>query len=204
MSTLEDTSDWVFIYMAGLRLGASPRLSTHARVEAHIIPTLSMGINLLDGFAETAVSLELDTSAGLDLSLSTSTSASVSTESGGKATSTRPQWEGCVGVDAGFSVNAVAEADLSHFFSVGDSLPLFGKTFQLYEHCFGSGAQERRALPAARDGRNILVQRSNRNETLVPLPSWQDEVKKHFAKKVGCNADPGPVASIVEQGAVGA
>ncbi len=183
------------ISCAGLKIAASPRATTHGRLEAHLIPTLSIGINLLDGFAETAVSLDLDTSAALDLSLTTSNTVSASADSS-NLTTTAPQWGGCLAVETGFSVDAVTEADLLDIFSEGDSVPLFSKTFDLYKRCFGSEAR-RRALPIANDRRRS-------NSTLAQAQSgaspWLAQVVRKYANKNGCQGvDPSAVVPVVEE-----
>ncbi|KAI0755057.1 hypothetical protein C8Q80DRAFT_407559 [Daedaleopsis nitida] len=180
---------------SGLKLSANPKVTTHGRLEAHLIPTVSIGINLLDGFAETAISLDLDTSAALDLDLSTSSAISASNSTDSNATATPAQWAGCVDVSTGFSVDAVADADLLEFISAGESLSLFGKTFDLYQRCWGSTAN------ADRRRADLGVFRRS-NDTMAPssLSYFVEKVRSKYSRVNGCTgAGPGNTVPIVDQ-----
>lgn len=86
---------------------------------------IAFGISALGGIAKATIDLDLDTSAKLALNLQASADASIQTGAGGQAS-------GCVDLQAGFAVNAGADASFFSIFSVGDSFTLFSKEFELF------------------------------------------------------------------------
>ncbi|KAM5542321.1 hypothetical protein V8D89_004194 [Ganoderma adspersum] len=139
---------------SNVQLSVSPGVTSHGQVAAHLIPTLSFGINALAGKAKATINLDVDGSAAVDLSLSAAakkaTTAAASTSSFG----------GCVDITSGLTVSASADAAFLKVFDKSTSVDLFKKSFDLFKKCFGSsparraytGRAEREALLAKRAG----------------------------------------------------
>jgi len=129
-----------------LKLSISPSITSNAKVAAHIIPRLEIGIDGLDGIANVNVFLDLDASASLSLSaLETFEVTPATLPLGHNATSSTTvaargapssQVRGCV--DAGLEIAANAGADASFFglFNPSTSVSLFDKKFPIFEECF--------------------------------------------------------------------
>ncbi|EIM91796.1 uncharacterized protein STEHIDRAFT_46336 [Stereum hirsutum FP-91666 SS1] len=116
----------------GLTFAANPELNGTASVEAHLIPTLQIGITAFEGIASANIFLDLDASAKLGLNGSTSASVTGTANSTDVST-TAPQ--GCVDVSAQLSVNAGADAKFFSIFDETVQVPLFDKTFDIFQVC---------------------------------------------------------------------
>lgn len=113
----------------GLSLAASPNVAASGSIEAHIIPTLQLGIDALDGKIKANVNVNFDSSAKLALSLQASAALSKSKNNGSSAASS---FSGCVDVSTTLGVNAAADAAFPGIFDKDVSVPLFSKTFDLF------------------------------------------------------------------------
>ena len=121
-----------------IKLSASPNVTAHAQVAAHLKPRLEFGATILNQTAD--IFLELDAYAELDLALTAAANGSVSTD-GSNSISTGIG--GCMDILAGLSVNAGADADLLGIFDVNDTVSLYNKSFDLFKECFGDNFQKR-------------------------------------------------------------
>ncbi|PVF93429.1 hypothetical protein CPB86DRAFT_109040 [Serendipita vermifera] len=122
-----------------VNVGASAELQ--ARAEAHIIPQLDIGVDLLNGLAGATVFLNVDGSAGVDLTLKAAAEATPVS-----GTIDQPivsiddietKFGGSVAGDVGVSINAGATAALPPFFDETVSVELFSKTFPIFKKEFG-------------------------------------------------------------------
>ena len=86
------------------------------RVEAHLIPRLDLGVEILNGLATATVFANIDASAGLEFTLTASASATpvdgTVADPNVDATNTEASFGGSVGMDLGVSINVGAEAAL--------------------------------------------------------------------------------------------
>jgi len=62
---------------APLKISVSPNVQAEAKLEAHVIPTVDVGIDALGGLAQATIFLNLDASATLDLTVNASGNATV-------------------------------------------------------------------------------------------------------------------------------
>ncbi|KAJ3528236.1 hypothetical protein NM688_g8023 [Phlebia brevispora] len=128
-----------------LQLSASPNVASQASVEAHVIPNIAFGINVLDGLADATVNLDLDTSAKLTLSLQAGAELSKSTNGSSSASG---QFSGCVDLSSTLAINAGADGSFLDLFDDSTSVTLFSKTFDLFKKCFGSGTGYSQSQPS--------------------------------------------------------
>ncbi|KAI0638754.1 hypothetical protein C8Q77DRAFT_1151788 [Trametes polyzona] len=162
---------------SNVKLSASPNVTSHGQIAAHLIPSLAFGVSAIGGKVKATINLDLDADAAVDLSLTAGAKASTSTK--GKDASAA--FGGCVDITSGLNVNAGADADFFSLFKKGTSVPLFSHTFDLFKKCFGS-SPARRAY-TGRSARAALMAR----DTAVACPS----------------SVLGSVASVVEQKVLG-
>lgn len=120
---------------SNLALSASSNFNGDATLEAHIIPTVDVGINFLGSVASATVFLDLDASATLDITGAAQASAGASTKSG-KAASASAQ--GCVDLSSGLDVNAGAQGSFFGLFDKSTQVTLFSKDFELFQKCFNA------------------------------------------------------------------
>ncbi|KAL5478586.1 hypothetical protein ACEPAI_2770 [Sanghuangporus weigelae] len=114
-----------------LKLSASPNVESNATLEAHLIPTLKFGLEVLGTNAD--IFLDLDAFAALDLGLAAGASASVDSTG---ATSASAQVGGCVDINGGVSVNAGSDASFFGLFDANTEIALFSKDFDFFKKCF--------------------------------------------------------------------
>ncbi|EDR09994.1 uncharacterized protein LACBIDRAFT_317836 [Laccaria bicolor S238N-H82] len=135
-----------------ITLSVSPSAKATGTVEAHLIPSLNLGITALNGAAEAKVSLELDASSSMKLDLGgtsetiiplnpPSPSSAISVPA--PIPSTIAAFNGCFGIGAGFNVNAGASAALFGIFNPKVKLPLLSKNFDVFKKCFGTSTGKR-------------------------------------------------------------
>ncbi|PIL30026.1 hypothetical protein GSI_07938 [Ganoderma sinense ZZ0214-1] len=144
---------------SNIQLSVSPGVTSHGQVAAHLIPTLSFGINALAGAAKATINLDVDGEAAVDLSLSADAKKATNVKGTAAAASTS-SFGGCVDITSGLTVTASADADFLSIFDKSTSVNLFQKSFDLFKKCFGSsaarrtytGRAEREALLAKRAG----------------------------------------------------
>ncbi|KAI0032433.1 hypothetical protein K488DRAFT_70636 [Vararia minispora EC-137] len=112
-----------------LSLSTDTNATGDASITAHVIPQLSVGLNVFGNNVAATVTLALDASATLNLN----GTAGVRTQTGSAAVILPPT--GCVDVSAGLDVTAAADATLFSIFQAGDSVSLFSNTFDLFNTC---------------------------------------------------------------------
>ena len=127
---------------SNVQLSVSPGVTSHGQVAAHLIPTLSFGINALAGKAKATIDLEVDGKAAVDLSLSAAAKKATTVKGKTTAASTS-SFGGCVDITSGLTVAARADADFLSIFDKSTSVNLFQKSFDLFKKCFGSSAARR-------------------------------------------------------------
>ncbi|KAF7794340.1 hypothetical protein EIP86_005474 [Pleurotus ostreatoroseus] len=120
-----------------LQLLASPQVAAQASLEAHVIPNIAFGINVLGKLADANINLDLDTSAKLSMSLQAGANLSKSTNG---TSSAADQFDGCVDVSSTLAVNAGADASFLDLFDPSTTVSLFSKTFDLFQKCFSTGS----------------------------------------------------------------
>lgn len=129
----------LLIESIALNLALSPSVRANGKVEAHLIPTLNLGISALGDVAEATVFLNLDASATATLNLEAKLPGAAATIGRRDELEARQQeasFGGCFDVKAGFSVNAGADASFFAVFDTGTSVTLFEKEFELFQVCF--------------------------------------------------------------------
>ncbi|KAJ7595412.1 hypothetical protein C8J56DRAFT_775131 [Mycena floridula] len=104
-----------------LKIAATPSLAVRGVVEAHLLPTLNMGLSAFDGIAQANVFLELDASASLTLTLDASTTPNITSQN----------INGCAEINCALEVNAGADASLFDLFSKDTSINLARIGFEL-------------------------------------------------------------------------
>ncbi|KAA1467369.1 hypothetical protein DENSPDRAFT_769071 [Dentipellis sp. KUC8613] len=112
-------------------LSADPSFSGSAQLQAHLIPKISLGFNVL-GKAGVDAFVDLDASATLSLNGTAQASESVGTV--GKSGSASAQ--GCVDVSSGLDVNIGVEGNFFSLFDDSKQVTLFNKDFDLFSKCF--------------------------------------------------------------------
>lgn len=118
-----------------LKLSAASRIDADGNIEGHIIPTVDVGLNFLNGVAQASVFLDLDASAILDLQLDASGNVIGGT---GKAVAIKDASAGgCVDITGGLNVDAGAQGSFFSFFNEQTKKSLFSKKFELLKKCFG-------------------------------------------------------------------
>ena len=122
---------------SNVQLAVSPGVKSHGQIAAHLIPTISFGINALDGKAKATIDLDVDGVAAVDLSLAAA-AKKAKTVKGKTAAKSTKSFGGCVGVSSGLTVSARADADFLSVFDKSTGVDLYKKTFQLYKKCFGN------------------------------------------------------------------
>ncbi|EKM77468.1 hypothetical protein AGABI1DRAFT_76923 [Agaricus bisporus var. burnettii JB137-S8] len=149
-----------------LQISAQPSSSATGTVEAHLIPSLNVGIDAFGGVAKAGVFVNLDASASVSLTVDATgpvvegkvNRREMMVRGGGamgayyfndKRTPTGGATDdvsfgGCVEVGAGLSVNVGADANFFGLFDPFKKIPLFEKQFSLLKKCFGE--QKRRDL----------------------------------------------------------
>ncbi|KXN88374.1 hypothetical protein AN958_07417 [Leucoagaricus sp. SymC.cos] len=144
-----------------LKLSVQPSGTATGKIEAHLIPSLNLGINALGGIVGAGVFLELDASTSATLGVgatapetnatlatATSKAAPDATQTAVNAvsssTDTGASFGGCFEMDAGLDVNVGANADFFGLFNPSTKLPLFSKSFSLFKKCFGDPNQVQR------------------------------------------------------------
>lgn len=125
---------------SALKLSLEPGVSADGSVEAHLIPGLEFGFDVLGGLASANVFLRVDGSAKLGVAAQANAVITPGSPVAGSA-------GGCVNLDAGIAVVAGAEGSIPGIFDDEVSFDIFRRDFALFERCFGQGAQ-RRAVPA--------------------------------------------------------
>lgn len=126
-----------------LKLSVSPDVSTNTTLEAHLIPSLNVGLSAFGKLVSASVFLDLDTSATLDLGLEANATAAISTN-GTKSAS--GSVDGCVDLKAGVGINVGAEGSFFGLFDPTAQLSLFQKDFDLFQKCFSESAATKREL----------------------------------------------------------
>ncbi|KAF8896684.1 hypothetical protein BD779DRAFT_1433082, partial [Infundibulicybe gibba] len=128
-----------------LKLSASPSVTATGSVEAHIIPTLNIGVSALGGSISANVFLDLDASAKMTLTLEAqaqagrSSSSAVPSSSASTPSSPTPSasasFGGCFDISAALNVNAGATGSFLGLFDSNTKITLFSKNFDLFKVC---------------------------------------------------------------------
>ncbi|KAI0716143.1 hypothetical protein C8T65DRAFT_828365 [Cerioporus squamosus] len=127
---------------SGLQLSASPSAAAEGKVSVHLIPSLSMGVEIVK-VLNTHVDLGLDASAALDMTLHAGLDAATSTDG---SSSAGAEWGGCINATTSLNIDVSADADIPPLYSKDDTMSLWSYTWPLYSNCFnGSAPIDRRA-----------------------------------------------------------
>ncbi|CCM02698.1 uncharacterized protein FIBRA_04804 [Fibroporia radiculosa] len=116
------------------QLAASPNATSDTTLTASLIPSISFGLNALDGIAEATVNLDLNAFTQLNLALHGNLAS-------GNASA--DQFGGSVNVQAGINVTAGADGSFFTVFDDKETITLFSKTFELFQKTFGSNPSKR-------------------------------------------------------------
>ncbi|KLO13395.1 hypothetical protein SCHPADRAFT_366949 [Schizopora paradoxa] len=117
---------------APVKFSVDPSVTAKATLEAHLIPTLSMGVTVL---GKDIASLFLDLDTGIEVALNATAGADLSASTDGSATASEST-EACVDVSSPISFNVGATGDLPGL-SNSPTFPIFQKSFDIYQKCFG-------------------------------------------------------------------
>ncbi|KAF8877431.1 hypothetical protein BD779DRAFT_1448538, partial [Infundibulicybe gibba] len=131
-----------------LKLSASPAVKATGSVEAHLIPSLNLGVSALGGTVKSEVFVALDASATMQLSLEAQAEAAVTVNKASKRllAPVGASFGGCFEIKAGLNVNAGADASFFGLFDPSTQVTLFNKDFELFKKCFGTPSRKR-SLP---------------------------------------------------------
>jgi hypothetical protein len=130
---------------APLKITVTPTASITGNVEAHIIPRIDLGVEVLEGAGSATAFLGLDAWGKLDLGVSASASAGTGT--GGSSASGSVQ--GCIDLNAGFDIPVGVQYSLPFFGDKTYGTSLYSYKRDLYNKCW-SAASKRSTLPAAK------------------------------------------------------
>ncbi len=104
------------IFRIAIKLNVGAEATLTGRVEAHLIPRLDIGVEILNGAAKATVFANIDASAGLDFTLNAKTEGTPVDGTAGDPKVDFKNFEssfgGSVGMDLGVSINVGAEAAL--------------------------------------------------------------------------------------------
>ena len=114
---------------APVKVSVNPQVELGGSLEAHLIPRLTLGVNLFNALIKAAIFLDLDASASTDMSIKLSSTAS----SENKATGPETSVSGSVGIDAGIAGRAGAEGTVPGFFTAQTHFDIFNKKFELFK-----------------------------------------------------------------------
>ncbi|KAF7303590.1 hypothetical protein MIND_00588300 [Mycena indigotica] len=148
-----------------LNFSVAPNVSSKAKLEAHIIPSLDFGITAINGLASANIFLDVDTSSTMTLSLdgSANVEGGGTTKSGIDITSKQAQLDGCVDIGAGLAIDAGADGQFFDIFDFAPKVNLFTKNFDFFKKCFGvqANSTKREAeLPSISDFGHYEMSRS--------------------------------------------
>ncbi|XP_006457389.1 hypothetical protein AGABI2DRAFT_212760 [Agaricus bisporus var. bisporus H97] len=127
-----------------LQISAQPSSSATGTVEAHLIPSLNVGIDAFGGVAKAGVFVNLDASASVSLTVDATGPVVEGKEDAKKVDNEGAKtggatddvsFGGCVEVGAGLSVNVGADASFFGLFDPFKKIPLFEKQFSLLKVC---------------------------------------------------------------------
>ncbi|TDL21224.1 hypothetical protein BD410DRAFT_308836 [Rickenella mellea] len=169
-----------------LKLSVDTNVISNGHVEAHLIPTLDLGITALSGMASATVYLDVDAMASMDLALNASASAVAqapgvpNTALANGTSSTQGEVNGCVDLEGGVSVNAGAQASFFSLWSAGVNYPIYAHQWTLYKNCFAaanstSTKRSRLSYPSKRAALNCSALSTNLTtlvDTILPSSSF--------------------------------
>ncbi|KAI0762278.1 hypothetical protein C8Q74DRAFT_1371360 [Fomes fomentarius] len=171
-----DTRGTIHPSGSDIKLSASPDITADAQISLHLIPTLTLGVSLIDNEFSTSLNLELDASTTLDLRASAEADASIS-QGQDSRNETSTGWEGCVEVSTGFSVEGIAETGLAQVWDKDASVTLYNNTWDLYTHCVGGSASSHQ--------RRAYIDLGE-----AAMSSYLDSVLSKYAKNRGTAPNP--------------
>ncbi|KAF8988456.1 hypothetical protein BDQ17DRAFT_1257644 [Cyathus striatus] len=116
-----------------LQLSLASSVKATASLEAHIIPSINIGINALDGVVNSGIFLDLDTSAKASLTVEAGAQANVTSSAVSSSHAARTSVSVCFDVTAGLSVNVGATASFFGLFDPSTTITLFNKQFDLFQ-----------------------------------------------------------------------
>lgn len=117
---------------SALKLSVSPTLAAVGTVEAHVIPTIVLGIDALGGKAKADVFVKMDSSAKVTLTMNAGGSVQVSSMAKPQG-STSGGISGCVDVGGALLVEAGATAKFFDVFDESARLNLYDMKGQIYQ-----------------------------------------------------------------------
>lgn len=118
--------------LTALKLSVTPSVASKGTVEAHVIPSVNLGVSGIGGLAQATIFLNLDASAIVTLTLNAKAEASVALTDV-TTTSASAGVDGCVDVGTGFDVNAGADGSFFGIFDKNTKVNLFSKKFDLFK-----------------------------------------------------------------------
>ncbi|KLO17807.1 hypothetical protein SCHPADRAFT_151790 [Schizopora paradoxa] len=126
-----------------VQFSLDPSITAKATLEAHLIPTLSLGLSAFDN----TVNVFVDLDAGLEVDLNATVSGDLSVSTSGSASASESA-KACVDISSPISINVGATGDLFGIIDESTSIPIYEKTFDIYQKCF-TQAEQNSAPPAS-------------------------------------------------------
>ncbi|TDL21321.1 hypothetical protein BD410DRAFT_724403 [Rickenella mellea] len=118
-----------------LKLAVTPSVSSKGVVQAHIIPTVDLGVSALGDIVSATIFLNVDTNAALTLTLDANAQATAATN--GKA-AVSGSVNGCVDIAGGVAASAGAKGSFFDLFNDQTIVPIFSQNFDIFQVCYTS------------------------------------------------------------------
>ncbi|KLO12152.1 hypothetical protein SCHPADRAFT_433347 [Schizopora paradoxa] len=113
----------------------TPSITADADLEVHLIPTLSFGVSAF----KNSVSVFVDLDAGLEVNLNATVEGDLSGSTDGSASASESA-EACIDISSPISFNVGATGDFFGIIDESLNVPIFEKTFDIYQKCIKQAA----------------------------------------------------------------
>ena len=129
---------------APLNLEVSPQVNVGGTLEGHLIPRVTLGVDLLSGVAKAVVFVDLDMSASTNMNIKAEATRGLrqapptASKSGFEPTASG-SFTGCVDVTSNIAVNAGIEGSIPGILDKTAAIPLFTKSFELFKASLSMG-----------------------------------------------------------------
>lgn len=129
---------------APLSLEVSPQVNLGGTLEGHLIPRVTLGVDLLNGLAKAKVFVDLDMSGTAILGIKADATRGLkqapptASKTGFEPTASG-SFSGCVEVGSEIAVNAGIEGSIPGILDKSTAIPIFNKPFELFKASLSVG-----------------------------------------------------------------